>query len=250
MTATLLLHGFTGAPDAWADVIARLDIGPKIYAPVLAGHGPHPVPATSFRAEVERLCDIAAAELGAGVHLVGYSLGARVALGMLVAHPERFARATLIGVNPGMPDGPDKEARRDRDERWARRLEHGGIQAFVDEWERLPLWTTQTELPAETLAAQRATRMSHDPVALAGAMRALGLAEMPDYTPALSELDVDVTLVAGAEDEKFSAIAARMATRLPRGRAVTVDGAGHNVVLERPAAVAELLEAEGRSGPA
>ena len=50
-----------------------------------------------------------------------------------------------------------------------------------------------------------------------------------------------VTLIAGARDEKFRAIAERMAASLPRARVEIVEGAGHAVQLERPDTVAALL---------
>ena len=50
-----------------------------------------------------------------------------------------------------------------------------------------------------------------------------------------------VELVVGERDEKFRAIAERMAERLPDARLHVVEGAGHAVHLERPDAVAELL---------
>jgi 2-succinyl-6-hydroxy-2,4-cyclohexadiene-1-carboxylate synthase len=57
-------------------------------------------------------------------------------------------------------------------------------------------------------------------------------------------------LVAGALDEKFSSIAQKMAARLPNARIEIVRGSGHNVLLERPAAVtallAEAIDAEAR----
>ena len=51
------------------------------------------------------------------VHLVGYSMGARLALGILAEHPELWEDgtirgATLIGVNPGL-EPEDRAARKD-----------------------------------------------------------------------------------------------------------------------------------------
>ena len=41
-------------------------------------------------------------QVGASVNLVGYSLGARVALGLLASRPELVASATLVSVHPGL----------------------------------------------------------------------------------------------------------------------------------------------------
>jgi pimeloyl-ACP methyl ester carboxylesterase len=57
----------------------------------------------------------------------------------------------------------------------------------------------------------------------------------------LGELAIPVTLVVGERDEKFRAIAARMAGALPRARVVVVAGAGHAAGLEQPGAVADAI---------
>jgi pimeloyl-ACP methyl ester carboxylesterase len=57
----------------------------------------------------------------------------------------------------------------------------------------------------------------------------------------LGEIDVPVLLVAGGLDRPYVGAHARMAALLPRGRAVTVAGAGHAPQLERPDEVAALI---------
>ena len=75
------------------------------------------------------------------------------------------------------------------------------------------------------------------------AMRTFGLATMPNYWPLLPEILVPVNLVVGSLDTKFRAVAERMLSLLPRATLTIVEGVGHNVVLERPDAVAAELRA-------
>jgi 2-succinyl-6-hydroxy-2,4-cyclohexadiene-1-carboxylate synthase len=158
-----------------------------------------------------------------------------------VRHPELFRGATLIGAQPGLATEAEREDRRAADERWCALLEEKGIEAFVAQWEAVPLFATQSRLPRDVLERQRAARLAHDPHGLARSLRLTGLGVMPDYTGALAGLRVPVTLVAGAEDDKFGALAHRMAGAIPRARVELVADAGHNVVLERPRALARLL---------
>ena len=65
---------------------------------------------------------------------------------------------------------------------------------------------------------------------------------MPSLWERLPDLDLPVDLVVGERDEKFRAIAEKMAYALPRARVTVVPGAGHAVHLEAPDAVVELLE--------
>jgi pimeloyl-ACP methyl ester carboxylesterase len=54
-----------------------------------------------------------------------------------------------------------------------------------------------------------------------------------------------VTLIVGERDQKFRAIAADMADRIPDADLAVVPGAGHSVHLEAPRLVAEIVA--GRS---
>lgn len=245
MTRSLvLLHGFTGSAASWDAVRTHLPDDAPTLTPTLAGHQGSARPAASggFEAEVDRLAELVHRAGFAGSRVVGYSLGGRVAVGLLVRHPGLFATATLIGVNPGIGDPGEREARAAQEEDWARLLEREGVPTFVAAWEALPLWNTQDALDPEAAARQRRVRLSHDGAALAGALRALGLAAMPDYRPRLGDIAVPVDLVVGEHDGKFRGLAADMAARLARARTVVLPGAGHNVVLERPEEIARLIQ--------
>lgn len=246
----VLLHGFTGAPASWARVRRHLDPARPVLAPALPGHdgtaGGELL--TDFALEVDRLAErvrtwIAddAASRQAPT-LAGYSLGGRVALGLVIRHPVLFRSAVLIGSHPGLSEHAERETRREQDEAWARLLETEGLSTFVAAWERLPLFATQVRLSAGTVAEQRRIRGAHDPRGLARALRVLGLGVMPDYRPQLAAIQRPVRLVVGESDEKFRGLAAEMARRIPGSEVRVVPESGHNVVLERPEDVARILE--------
>lgn len=244
----VLLHGFTGGPGSW-DAVRRL-LGPdealfrRVLAPPLLGHDGTPGSDTvrTFDDEVDRLAGSIRASGVDRPHLVGYSMGGRVALGLLVRHPDRFRGATLIGASPGLADAAEREARRQRDEAWARLLETEGLDTFVAAWEALPLFGSQERAPAGALTHQRRVRRAHDPRGLARSLRVIGLAAMPDLRPALERVDLPVRVVAGADDDKFSALGREMVERLPYGELRLIPDTGHNVVLERPAEIDRLLK--------
>ncbi|MGF1465244.1 MAG: alpha/beta fold hydrolase [Sandaracinaceae bacterium] len=243
----VLLHGFTGSPATWDRVLAAHGLTsalpsalPSALRPWLPGHGPEPDPVGPWEDTVRRL-DASIARSGArGAHLVGYSLGGRLAWGLLRLAPAWLARATLIGAHPGLPD-LDRPARREADRRHAEVLRTDGLGAFVDRWEALPIWASQARLARQARVDQRRERMRHRPAALADVLTHLGLAEMPDHRPALPAIRTPVTLLVGAEDERHRELAGAAARRLPACRLETIPGVGHNPVLEAPEAVAEAL---------
>jgi 2-succinyl-6-hydroxy-2,4-cyclohexadiene-1-carboxylate synthase len=238
MTPLILLHGFSGSPASWEVVVAKLPSSVRIVRPTIGGHVEVPPPA-SFEGEVDRLAGIVREGGAAGAHLCGYSLGGRLATGLLVRHRELFSGATLIGANFGLSSEEERRARRAQDEEWASLLEREGTAGFIARWEAQPLFASQEAASPEARAAQQAQRLRHDPNSLAGAMRALGLAEMPNYEEGLGSVDLPVLLVTGGLDTKFTTLAKRVTLR--RGGHEIVEGAGHNVMLERPDVVAALL---------
>lgn len=219
-----LLHGFAGDPASWDDVAIA---GARIALPGHLGGGPvAPTWAANLDAIAQRIgsCDVA----------IGYSLGARVALGLVAAG--HVPRAILISVNPGIADGAGDEraARRASDAAWAHRARTAGIAAFLAAWQDQPLFASQARAPADRRAARAARRLALDPEQLARSLEAMGLAEMPDYRGAV---DGRVALIAGADDARYVAIA----RSLPAPLEIVADS-GHDPVLEQPAALTQAIE--------
>jgi 2-succinyl-6-hydroxy-2,4-cyclohexadiene-1-carboxylate synthase len=223
------LHGFTGTADSWRTHVGALGRTGRVFALTLPGHGPHSPVAEGFDTNVAWIAgQIAAADL-AGCHLVGYSLGARAALGVAVRHANIAASLTLIGASPGLVTSAQREQRRAADGKWIDLLRHDGIAAFVDAWQDLPIFDTQTR---EHRAAQRAARLSHDPEGLARSLEQMGLAVMPDYRPSIGDIAVPTRLVTGDRDDKFMALADEIAPMFPDSDRVVVAACGHNVLIE------------------
>lgn len=218
----LLLHGFAGDATAWEATLAAGLAALEPIAIAMPGHG---VPVEdSWQANLDAI-DTRGAELA-----IGYSFGARLALGLLANH--RVARAILIGVNPGIEDH-ERAARRAADAGWVRLLRERGIEAFVDAWEAQPLFATQARVAPERLRERRARRLGLDPEALARCLEAMGLAEMPDYRDSIRGV---AKLIVGGDDAKFLAIAHPHSP-------VIVEGSGHDVLLEQPGALAAAIRA-------
>jgi 2-succinyl-6-hydroxy-2,4-cyclohexadiene-1-carboxylate synthase len=224
-----LIHGFGGDPAAWDDVIAAWQLPEPPRAIALPGHGGGPVLDTWDA----NLAAIAQSIEGCDC-VVGYSLGARVALGLVAAG--QCAHGVLIGVNPRIAD----DMRTDRaevDAAWARLLRTEGVAAFDDAWTKQALFATQQRVPAEKRAARRARRLRHDPEQLARSLEVMGLAAMPDYWSAVAPHRDRIALIAGADDAKYVAIA----EGLPCASFETIEGSGHDPTLEQPAALAAAI---------
>lgn len=231
----VLLHGFLGSPAAWDAVLAALPHHGPVVAPWLPGHGPAAPQPTRFDDAAQAIADA----LHEDAVLAGYSLGARLALAATLRRPG-VARATLlIGGHVGLADPADRAERAALDVLRAAAL-RADLAAFVAAWEALPLFESQRTLPAALQARQRASRLAHDPQSLAWAFEVAGLAQMPDLRGAVAAGRQPLCFLTGALDARFGALAASL-VRPPWVTHRIVPGAGHNLLLEAPAAVAASL---------
>ncbi|MGE5175196.1 MAG: 2-succinyl-6-hydroxy-2,4-cyclohexadiene-1-carboxylate synthase [Hyphomicrobiales bacterium] len=244
--AAVLLHGFSGSSEDWESAMdAIVAAGFRALAVDLPGHGATDRPAAPSRYAIEEtaldLLDLLAARGIEAAHWIGYSMGGRVALYVAATRPDRVTSLCLESASPGLEAESARAERRAADERLAADLEARGIAWFADAWADLPIFATQRALPAATRAAVRARRLANDPAGLAGSLRGLGQGAQPYLGARLGAIRCPALLVTGARDAKYTDLAARMAAEIPRGRHVTVPGAGHNVHLEDSAAFARAL---------
>ena len=236
----VLLHGFAGTGRLWDPVAARLDAERyRPLAPDIRGHGTAAARApVSFDGCVEDVLGLVAHP----VTLVGYSMGGRLALMVALTAPERIERLILVATTAGIEDPAEREQRRVADEALATEMEQGSIEAFADRWTAQPLFAGT---PPAAAASWRADILDNDPGALAAALRGLGTGAMEPLWDRLGELTMPATVLAGERDAKFRALGERLAQALPRGELVILDGAGHGIPREQPAAVAAAVRSDG-----
>jgi 2-succinyl-6-hydroxy-2,4-cyclohexadiene-1-carboxylate synthase len=173
--------------------------------------------------------------------VVGYSLGARIALALAMRFPQRVRRLVLVGVAYGITDTNDRLARTRADETLAQALERDGVRSFVDSWEALPLFDSQRSLPEKSLVSQRSWRTAHTSEGLAWSLRCLGLGAQPAYRDMFARSTVPVDVITGALDQKFTSIGGEMVRLRSNVKHTVVAGVGHNVVLEAPEVIARIV---------
>lgn len=241
----LLLHGFTGSGENWADHVPALAQHYRVITLDIIGHGLTDSPADPARYNMERVAEDVTAVLHQSsivncqspiVNLLGYSMGGRLALYLATHYPHLFRALILESASPGLATEPERAARRARDNDLASRIEDEGMAAFVDYWESLPLWASQQQLAPENRAALRAQRLNNNPTGLANSLRGMGTGAQPSLWPHLPALTLPTLLLAGELDEKFVGINRRMRDLLLNSQSEIMAGAGHTVHLERPLA--------------
>ena len=245
-TPVVVLHGFTGSAQAMDPLTERLAarLPARIICPDLVGHGRSEVPEDPDFYRVEAM-----AEQIAGLadmldchtfHLVGYSMGGRVALTLGCAASQRLRSLTLIGASPGIADPVERRRRVEADAARAERMT-AGFEDFVDEWMAEPLFSGQAALGEAHQRAARAQRLASNPQGLARSLVAGGTGAMDPLHERLGHCNTPTRLLAGSHDTKFCVVADQLAAGLPRASVLRIEGAGHAAHLEQPGTTAAAI---------
>jgi 2-succinyl-6-hydroxy-2,4-cyclohexadiene-1-carboxylate synthase len=242
-TPVTLLHGFTQSGRSWHEVMAKMPAGWMWVVPDLRGHGATQIQngadcsMDACMSDLEMLWDRIGVER---THLVGYSMGGRLALHVAARRPQRILSVLTIGAHAGL-DAAARDGRRRGDEALADRIERDGVGPFVDYWSGLPLFAGLERRGPAFLGQVRAERLQNHPAGLACSLRGMGAGVMEPVWEELGRVQAPFTFVAGQLDHGYVASARRLATTVPNGRVEVVLHAGHPVHQERPDAFARVL---------
>ena len=213
---------------------ARL-VAADCVAPDLPGHGGRGSNGTAWNEAVVEVAG-AIAEHQPDV-VVGYSLGGRLALGAALAAPHLVESMVLVSTSLGIDDPADRMARHHKDWRLAESIERDGVADFIERWNQDPILSAHgTTLDLATI------RASGTASGLAAALRGMGQGEQPPLRREVPKLKFPITWMAGSRDRKYVAMATEAAALSPLGTVEIVDGALHNVVAQRPDAVAAVVQ--------
>jgi 2-succinyl-6-hydroxy-2,4-cyclohexadiene-1-carboxylate synthase len=241
----VLLHGFTGCHQNWNPHINVLATQFLVIVIDILGHGRSDSPPDESRYHMETVgADIISVLEGLvnePVHLLGYSMGGRLALYLAVTYPERMRTLILESASPGLATAVERQARIERDRELADWIEQYGMEAFVNRWEQLPLWASQQHVPVAKRQALRQQRLQNNPVGLANSLRGMGTGVQPSLWSSVKRINLPILVLAGALDPKFVAIGRQLSAQMKDAQLKIIPDAGHTIHLERPSRFQHLV---------
>ncbi len=202
----VFFHGFLGTAADWEPVCSYLPSCHCIGYD-LPGHGKSPF-MEDFTIDIPRF------------HLVGYSMGGRIAMACAAKHPEQIVSLILLSAHPGLKSDEEKQKRMASDREWAKLLLELPIDEFLLRWYNQPIF--------KPFKPDLSMRRHQNIPGLAAALMQYSLAKQPFH-------EIDGVLV-GERDKKFRAL-----YKDP----IVIPNAGHMIHLENPKAVAQAMQQRG-----
>lgn len=217
----LFLHGIGGHRAHWN---AQLEFFSRRFTAAAwdaRGYGdsddyPGALQFDDFTADVLRTVDFLRT---AQTHLVGLSMGGRIARNFALQHPSRVRTLTLANTSPGFDALSSEE-----------------VERFVEERRNRSTDTLHTLLgSAAHPGAQEALRASFAALRQACYLKTLQASVSQDRAAPLERITAPTLVIAGGEDTVYPPqIAQRMAGRIPGAELALLEGCGHLSNLEQP----------------
>lgn len=231
----LCLHGFTHTGSQFNELSTHLDR--PIVAPDLHAESEAPIELDTTLMALEDIINL----VGRPLPVLGYSMGGRLALSLALDRPDLVQRLIVVSVSPGIADPAERKARAAKDRALADRIIEFGVSDFLDDWLQRSL-TSTASLDDGVAAEDRAVREENTAAGLAAALRSFGQGTYPYLGDRLGDLAMPFLAVSGANDERYTEQAAALVAAASDGSHITIEGAGHNVVLEAPAKLGRVVE--------
>ena len=232
----VLAHGFTQTGRLWGplgDALARRHEVVRVDLPGHAG-------SSEVAADLPRAADLlvrAGGDAPEPFDLLGYSLGARIALHAALAHPGRVRRLVLVGATAGIEDPEARRRRRARDVALADALE---ARAETSKASSAVGWPPRCSPGCADAGLEE--RLRNTAAGLASSLRLAGTGTQVPLWGRLGEITQPVLVLVGADDARFVAAGARLAASLGDGVFSLVPGAGHAAHLAQPRLTDRLVE--------
>jgi pimeloyl-ACP methyl ester carboxylesterase len=243
--ALLLVHGFGGAKEDFADFVDALAVRHRVVTFDQRGHGESDDPTDLAAYSLDRsAADVGGVADALGIEkfrLLGHSMGGMAARRFVLAHPARVEALVLMDTSPGPVTGIDPELI----ELGAQVALNEGKDVLKPMLDEVGVLVTPAYL---RLLDERPDYREYEVYkwsALSAVMWAAMVRQMvhqPDQLALLGDVRCPTLVIVGEQDETFVEPSRQMAAVIPGAELVIVPDAGHSPQFENPRAWFDALE--------
>lgn len=171
-------------------------------------------------------------------HLLGYSMGGRLAMHMAAMAPDRIVTLVLESAHPGLESEGDRADRCQHDARWAERIRSEWPQV-LEAWYNQDVFSSLTPELRRQLIAEKSGMNAE---LAATTLEALSLGQQRPIWNEIARLNRPVLFISGEMDERYRAVGERLAALPGPTRHLSIKDAGHVVHREQPEAYLAAVE--------
>jgi 2-succinyl-6-hydroxy-2,4-cyclohexadiene-1-carboxylate synthase len=233
----LLLHGWMGSCEDYAEIIESLKSRFYCIAIDLPGHGKTEVSGSDlgydFIATAIGIIQLLDSLEIDRCSIAGYSFGGRLALYLALEFPDRFDRVLLESTSPGLANASDRQARIIHDRQIIDRLETTLFADFANNWYRQPIFIGIDKHPNFPALINR--RIGQNRASnLAKSLQHAGLGMQPYLGDRLKLHTKPISLLVGALDRKFVNIGRDLEQMCATIDLKIIPNCSHNIHFEQP----------------
>ena len=231
----ILMHGFMGSGAIFEQLSLELAHDARVIAFDLLGHGSSEGAEMHYRFSTnEQVADLRSfieQMNDRPIILMGYSMGARLALSFATKYPQLLSGLVLESGSFGIEDPTEAQKRQSLDGHRTDEIQ-ANFNDFLARWNAMPLFQSlhSKALPSEYASIQK----FQDPIWMANSLLGFGTGTMPCLHNELSKLEVPTQLMVGGDDTKFIAINQRMHQQIPNSYLSIIRKSGHRVHVDAP----------------
>lgn len=233
------LHGFTGSGQIYEQYSQRLKSEDfRLLAVDSPGHGSTNTPNSAhfhtFDAQLNNFTALID-QLNIPIfHLLGYSMGGRIALHYAINHSYKLASLTLESTNNGISNEVERLDRVSRDHILSDELILN-YPHFLKKWNRLPLFQSPRFADNTQLESFNTIQAKQDPIQMALSLREFSPGKIPYVNDELRLISCPVLAITGNMDHKYNDLWTKLINIFKNGIHVSIKNAGHRVHLDQPA---------------
>ncbi|GKU84791.1 2-succinyl-6-hydroxy-2,4-cyclohexadiene-1-carboxylate synthase [Niallia sp. NCCP-28] len=233
----VLLHGFTGDCSTWYPFIPVWKKTCRLILIDIIGHGKtdssmdickyNILTVASHIKEILMELNVNAA------HVLGYSMGGRLALTFAIKYPDFVRKLVLESASPGLAAEAERKERRIQDEKLGKSIVEEGVEKFIDKWENIPLFESQQHLPSFIKDNIKKQRLQNNALGLQLSLLGMGTGQQPSWWDDLHKLTRETLLITGESDTKFCGIAKQIKEYNHQIQWRKIKEAGHAIHVEK-----------------
>jgi 2-succinyl-6-hydroxy-2,4-cyclohexadiene-1-carboxylate synthase len=235
----LLLHGWMGNCEDYAEIIESLRSRFYCIAIDLPGHGKTEVVGGDigygFINTAIGIIDLLDSLGIDHCAMAGYSFGGRLALYLALEFPDRFDKVMLESTSAGLKTEIDRQSRIIQDWQVIDRLETDNFANFVRYWYRQPIFSDIDRHPGFNQLIKCRTE-TNQPDNLIKSLVYAGLGMQPYLGDRLKVHTQPISLIVGALDQKFVSINREINQECLATTLRIVQNCSHNIHFQQPQA--------------